>query len=98
MPEIRIIQPIYRDKIKRAWDNCNYYGDTPSQKIIDFCGEEVIRELERRPLIDQGPDYPKGTIVYFERDGIAYHIYKGINERPRMQGKYGYNVYMHPNA
>ncbi len=90
MPEIRIIATRPHGRIRRAWDNCNYYGDKPSQKIIDFCGKEVINKLESVPL---GGDNKDSTKVYFERDGIAYHVYKGINKSVRIPGRYGYNVY-----
>ena len=74
----------------------NYYGDEPSREMKDFCGPEVMREVERlQREIDAGAR--KSGKVFFQcADGKCYHIYCGENPRPTMPGKFLYNVYIHP--
>ena len=84
-------QPASASHIRAAWPDCNYYGDTPSPQIRQFCGPAVIQELESRPL---GNGHPMSTRIAFTKDGKKYHVYKGPN-RTKIPGKYLYHVYIY---
>ena len=67
----------------------DYHGNAPSQEIMDFCGQNVINELDRKLQVSNG----NSTSVYFEKDGKLYKVYKGPNQAVTIPGKYTYNVY-----
>ena len=68
----------------------NYYGDVASKEIVEFCGQNVIDEIDRRLISARGAS----TTVHFEKDGRYYQLYKGPNGTRTMAGRYGYNVYL----
>ena len=63
--------------------------DMATQEIIDFCGQDVVDEIDRKQKASEN----QRAFVYFEKDGIYYHIFKGLNGTKTLPGKYTYNVY-----
>jgi len=65
----------------------NFHGIEQPEELIDFCGQEVLDQLDRQ-LRER---HTQNTLVYFqfEGDGRTYRIWKGIGNRK------GYNVYIY---
>ena len=76
-------------RMKREIENT--HCDKATQRIIDFCGQNVVDEVDRKQK--SSPNHR--AIVYFEKDGKYYHIYKGLNGTQTLPGRYTYNVYVY---
>ena len=96
MPQIpKILERLPRGRVEVRISD--YHGDEPSREMRDFCGPEVMREVETlQRKIDAGTR--QGGKIPFERDGQAYHIYCGENPSPNITGRFLYNVYIYPDA